>query len=262
MRPSKRIVAGAASLALVLGAGAGIADAAHKDGSGSGAGAGQGPGGPPGAQAIASYLGLTAAELGTQLQSGKTLAQVATAQGKSVSGLEDAIVADATTHLDAGVAAGKLTAAQEASMLAGLKTHVDDMVNSTGPPAGGHGPGGPGGGPGGGPFDPQAIADYLGLTQSALRTQLQAGKSLADVASAQGKTVAGLQAAIVAAATTKLDAAVSAGTITAAQESSRLADLKSHLDDIVNRTGPPAGGPGQGGPPPAGAGAAAFGLRR
>jgi hypothetical protein len=268
MRPSKRIAAGTACLALVLGAGAGIADAAQKDGSGSStaAAAKGGPGGPgpgPGAQAIADYVGLTTAELRTQLTSGKTLAQVATAQGKTVDGLEAAIVADATTHLDADVAAGTITAAQEASRLADLKSHVDDMVNSTGPPGGGRGPGGPGG-PGGGPFDAQAIASYLGLTTDALRTQLQSGTSLADVATAQGKTVAGLEAAITAAATTKLDAAVAAGTITSSQESARLADLKAHLDDMVNSTGPPHGGPGAGGPPPNGSASsstAAFGTR-
>ena len=75
--------------------------------------------------------------------------QVATAQGKTVAGLEDAIVADAKTHLDADVTAGTLTAAQEATMLAEPQAHVDDMVNSTGPAGrrpGRHG--GPGGGPG------------------------------------------------------------------------------------------------------------------
>jgi hypothetical protein len=119
------------------------------------------------------------------------------------------------------------------------------MVNGIG-----HGPGGPGG-RGGGPFDLTAVTDYLGLTAAQLRTQLDAGKSLADVAKAQGKTVAGLEDAIVAAATTKLDAAVTAGKLTAAQETTMLADLKSHIDDMVNRTGPPPGGArGHHGPPP------------
>jgi hypothetical protein len=150
MKPNKRIAAIVASGVLAVGIGAGIADAAQKGGSTpTGAAAAQqlrGPGPGPGAQAAADYLGLTAAELRTQLESGKTLAQVATAQGKTVSGLEDAIVADAKTHLDADVAAGKLTAAQASTMLANLTAHVDDMVNHTGPPAGGHGgPGGPGG---------------------------------------------------------------------------------------------------------------------
>ena len=81
-----------------------------------------GPGGPPGAQAIATYLGITATQLRTDLQSGQTLADVAKAQGKTVSGLEDAIVADASSHLDA-------------TQLANLKSHLDDIVNRTGPPA-------------------------------------------------------------------------------------------------------------------------------
>src|SRR4051794_17940980 len=194
MRPSKRIVAGIASAALVVGVGSGLADAASSGGKGGGP-----HGGGPGSAAIADYLGLTSAELRIQLESGKTLADVAKAQGKTVAGLEDAIVADAKTHLDADVTAGKLTAAQEATMLADLKSHVDDMVNGIG-----HGPGGPGR-HGGGPFDLTAITDYLGLTAPHLHPQLGAGKSLADVAKAQGKTVAGLEDAIVAAATKQLD---------------------------------------------------------
>jgi hypothetical protein len=238
MRSPKRIAAGLAAATLVIGAGAGLAQA-----SGGGGGPGHGPG--PGAEAIADYLGLTAAQLRTQLESGKSLADVAKAQGKTVAGLEDAIVADATSHLDAAVADGRLTKAQEASVLAELKAHVDDMVNRVGP-----GPGGPGR-HGGGPFDPSAIADYLGLTAAQLRTQLESGKSRADVAKAQGKTAAGLEDAIVAAATKKLDAAVAGGRLTAAQEASMLAELKAHVDDMVNRTGPPPRGPhgGPAGPP-------------
>ncbi len=83
----------------------------------------------PGVDAAATYLGLTAAELRTQLQSGKTLAQIAQDKGKSVDGLVDALVADAKSHLDAAVTAGKLTQAQEDSMLSDLKQHVTDLVN-------------------------------------------------------------------------------------------------------------------------------------
>jgi hypothetical protein len=142
MNARKRIALGLSSAALVLGTGAGIATATSSNGGG-----GPGGGGPPGAAAIATYLGLTADQVRTQLESGKTLAQVATAQGKSVSGLEAAIVADAKTHLDAEVTAGTITAAQEATRLADLSSHVDDLVNSTGPPQGG-----PRGGPGGAAF--------------------------------------------------------------------------------------------------------------
>ncbi len=254
MRPNKRIATLVASAALVLGVGAGIADASQSTGSQKAGLAGR-PGPGPGAKAIADYLGLTAAELRTQLQAGKTLAEVATAQGKTVSGLEAAIVADAKSHLDAEVTAGTITAAQESAMLSDLNSHVADMVKRTGPPSGG--PGGPGG-PGHGPMGSAAVASYLGLTATELRTQLQAGKTLAEVATAQGKTVSGLEAAIVADAKTHLDAEVTAGKITAAQESTMLSNLTANVADMVNRTGPPSGGPGG----PVGHDGSAFGTRQ
>jgi hypothetical protein len=256
MKTPKRIAAVVAPAALAVGVGAGLADAARTGGGGGTAAAAgkptRGPGGPA-SQAILAYLGVTAAELRTQLEAGKTLADVAKAQGKTVAGLEDAIVADAKTKLDAAVADGRLTQAQATAMLADLKTRVSDMVANVGPGPGGHGHGGHGhGGHGHGPFDPAAIAAYLGLTQAELRTQLEAGKTLAQVATAQGKTVAGLEDAIVASATKKLDAAVAAGRLTAAQKTAALARLNESLDDMVDRTGPPRGGKGgKAGPPPA-----------
>ena len=79
--------------------------------------------------AAASYLGLTGAELRTQLESGKTLAQVAKDRGKSVDGLVQALVDSATTRLDADVAAGRLTKAEEPRILSGLKQRITDFVN-------------------------------------------------------------------------------------------------------------------------------------
>ncbi len=253
MRKPTRIATGIASVALAVGAGAGLADAAQLGG-GDKAGADTAEHrGPPGATAIAEYLGLTAAELRTRLEAGTTLADIAKAQGKTVKGLEDAIVADAKSHLDAAVADGRLTAAQASARLEELESRVDDMVNRTGPPLGGPGEAGHGF------LAPGAVADYLGLTAAQLRTQLEAGKSLADIAKAQGKTVTGLEDAIVAATKKRLDADVAAGRLTAAQASSMLDDLESRVDDMVNRTGPPPGGPNGRGGPGDSAGRSAFG---
>ena len=75
-------------------------------------------------------------------------------------------------------------------------------------------------------------------------TQLRAGKSLAAIATDQGKTAAGLVAALKAAAVKKLDAGVAAGKLTSAQEAEILATLTQRLTDFVNRTpqaGPPPG---------------------
>ena len=82
-----------------------------------------------GLDAAATYLGLSEDALHSQLEAGKTLAQVAQAQGKSVQGLKDAIVADAKSHLDAAVKDGRITQAQADAMLTELKSHVDDLVN-------------------------------------------------------------------------------------------------------------------------------------
>ena len=79
--------------------------------------------------AAASYLGLSEAELHTQLESGKSLAQVAKDRGKSVDGLVQAMVDSATKKLDAAVAAGRLTKAQEQQILSGLKQRITDFVN-------------------------------------------------------------------------------------------------------------------------------------
>jgi hypothetical protein len=87
--------------------------------------------------AAADYLGLTEAQLHSELESGKSLAQVAQEHGKSVDGLVDALVAAAKKDLDSAVAAGRLTKAQETEMLNGLRDRITSLVNST-HPAGPH----------------------------------------------------------------------------------------------------------------------------
>jgi hypothetical protein len=86
-----------------------------------------GPG--PGLDAAATYLGLTEAQLRTELESGKTLAQVATSHGKTVDGLVSALVDAAKQRLDAAVTAGRLTRSDADSLLAGLKDRITDVVN-------------------------------------------------------------------------------------------------------------------------------------
>jgi hypothetical protein len=196
--------------------------------------------------AAATYLGVSQANLLTSLQSGKTLAQVAGATtGKSVAGLIDALVAAEKTELAAAVSAGRLTQAQSDQIAAGLPAHVTAEVNGTRPA---HGPGGPGGfghGPGGDELT--AAASYLGVTEAALKTQLQAGKTLAQVADAtSGKSAAGLIDALVAAEKTELAAAVTGGTITQAQSDQIATTLKARFTALVNDTRPPHDGHGQG----------------
>jgi hypothetical protein len=78
--------------------------------------------------AAASYLGLTDAQLRSQLASGKSLADITKARGKSVSGLEAALKSALRTRLDAAVKAGRLTKAQEQRILARIDARIADIV--------------------------------------------------------------------------------------------------------------------------------------
>lgn len=169
----------------------------------------------------ATYIGITEADLRTELQTGKTLAEIAVAHGKTRDGLIAALSAEATKE---------------------ITTAVDQPGTSF------SGPGGRGG-PSGARItnDTAAAAAYIGTTEADLRTKLQAGQTLTQIATAAGKTRDGLIAAMVADGNTKIDAAVTAGTITAAQATVKKAALTAHVTADVDETHP-AGGPGGRGP--------------
>jgi hypothetical protein len=175
----------------------------------------------------ADYLGVSLSTLQSDLKGGKTLAQEATAKGKTASGLVDAIVAAEKKVLDAQNGAGWITDAQETNLLAHIKSGVTDLVNN--------GPGVPGG-----PHTSllQTAADYLGMSVSDLQTDLKAGKTLADEAKAKGKTVDGLVQALLAPLKADLDKRVTSGDITVAQETAILNRETKHLTDLVNNTLP------------------------
>jgi uncharacterized protein YidB (DUF937 family) len=83
----------------------------------------------PGLAAAASYLGLTDRELGAKLDAGKTLAQVAKDQGKSVEGLVAAMKADLKAKLDKAVKDGRITQAEEDQALKDADQRLTDLVN-------------------------------------------------------------------------------------------------------------------------------------
>lgn len=83
----------------------------------------------PGLDAAASYLGLTDSQLDAKLDTGKTLAQVAKVQGKSVDGLVAALKADLKEKLDQAVSDGRITKAQEDQALKDAETRITNLVN-------------------------------------------------------------------------------------------------------------------------------------
>ena len=76
-----------------------------------------------------------------------------------------------------------------------------------------------------------AAANYLGLNLTQLRTQMHAGKSMADIARTQGKPVSGLKDAILTAMTSRINANTA---LTVPQKAAMISQFKSHLDTMIN----------------------------
>src|SRR3954454_20446150 len=90
------------------------------------------------------------------------------------------------------------------------------------------------------------VATTLGITTDEVRTALQGGQTLADLAVSKGKTAQDVIDAIVADAKTHLDTAVTDGKLTQAQADKLLTELTPRVTDLVNN-GFPAIGPDLGG---------------
>jgi len=197
-----------------------------------------------GSKALTSYLGISQAQLQKDLASGKSLAQIAKANGKTTAGMVAALVAATKAQLDKAVAAKHLTAAQEKAILARTQSFIKGFVSGKMSAFGhgmhvGHGFGHgfglgfahPGGMLGAGS---KTLTSYLGISQAQLQKDLASGKSLAQIAKANGKTTAGMVAALVAATKAQLDKAVAAKHLTAAQEKAILARTQSFIKGFVS----------------------------
>ena len=81
-------------------------------------------------QKAAQTLGMTEADLQTELQSGKTLAQVAQEKGVDTQKLVDAFLSAAKADLAQQVADGRITQSQADQTLQELTTRVQTLINS------------------------------------------------------------------------------------------------------------------------------------
>jgi hypothetical protein len=95
--------------------------------------------GPKSLDAAAEALNLTEDELRSRLEDGETtIAEVAAAQGVDVQTVIDAMVADATAHIDQKVADGDLSAERAAEIKANLEERITTRVNEGRPDTGDH----------------------------------------------------------------------------------------------------------------------------
>ncbi|HEX8967853.1 MAG TPA: hypothetical protein VF937_08245 [Chloroflexota bacterium] len=207
-----------------------------------------GRGGPHGGgfgldfNAAATAIGIAPDQLRTEL-SGKSLAQVAQAHGKTGADVATALKNAEHTRVDQAVAAGRLTADQATTRKQQADQHIDQLVNQVlpqGGPGAGRGPGFGFGGPGVLRAGLNAAATAIGITPDQLWTELR-GKSLAEVAQAHGKTGADVATALKNAADQRIDQAVTAGRLTADQATTQKTQIGQRIDQLVNQVMPQRG---------------------
>lgn len=169
-----------------------------------------------------------------QQESRAIVADAAKQLGVSADELAAALRKALADRVDAAVSDGRLTTEQASELKARIQSGDVPLVGL-----------GPGLGHRGGGFGRHldAAAAYLGLTEAELRTRLEAGETLADVAKAEGKSVEGLVRALVDDDRPELDAAVAAGRVTDAQRTALLAAAEQRMTDLVNGALPFRGGP-------------------
>jgi hypothetical protein len=180
--------------------------------------------------AVAALVGggaaIAADRLTPKQESDAVVADAAKQLGVDPAKLNAALKQALENRVDAAVAAGRITKAQGDEMKARIAAGEVPLVG-VGPGRGFHGEGHH--------FaDLGAAASYLGVTEAALETSLNGGSTLADIAKEKGKSVAGLKAALVAAARADLAQAVKDGRLTEAQQTAMLADLSDRIDGLVN----------------------------
>lgn len=171
----------------------------------------------------AAYLGLSEAQLRSELQAGKSLGEIANATpGKSEAGLEQTLEAADRQRL--------------ATVSAKLRGIVAAEVSQVGGPHGGFGSDARREGRAAGKRGLATAAQYLGLSTLQLRHDLRSGMTLAQVANAtSGKSEAGLVEALVKGAKAALAGRVESGKLTQAKANEILPKLTSRVSAEVKR---------------------------
>jgi hypothetical protein len=179
---------------------------------------------------LAGAVGLAGLGVGATL--GPTAASAATTSTSALTSRVSAIAG----ALKGLVTDGTLTQAQ-----------ADKVASTLGSALPEHGPGGFGGfggrhGGGRGGVNLDTAAGVIGITSDQLRTALDGGKTLAQVAQTKGINQSTLVSKLVAAEKGRLAAAVKAGTLTQAQADSMSANLSDRVTKEVTTTCAGGGG--------------------
>jgi len=195
---------------------------------------------------VAEQLGMTPEEIRAELQASldagtpKSIADLAAEQGVAVESIESAILAQMSEHLAQKVEDGDMTQEQADERLANASSRISERLSQ--PFDGQHqGRAGRRGGQLGGRQGMAVIIEQLGITGEELRAELQAGKSIADVAAEQGVSLDTLENALMDQLSEKLAERVANGDMTQEEADEKLAEASTRIQERLTQPG------GQGG---------------
>jgi hypothetical protein len=198
---------------------------------------------------VAAVVGVTPTVLQADLKAGQTLLQIAGTKYASADALATALLAPVKTKLDQAASTNKLSSTQAGTLYTQAHTAVAKLVVTPHPALGAvfaavHGARGQHGAG-------AKLGGLLKVLTAACNTNATAlnaaittgGKTLLAICQATNSSVTqtSLVSTLLASMKTKLDQAVSAKTITAAQESTALTQAQAYLTTLVT-TPIPAGG--------------------
>lgn len=205
----------------------------------------QGRGGPEQLIEDASKaIGISKGELQSQLNTGKSIADVAKSAGVALEDLKSRMSETITARLTTAVSDGSLTKADADAMKADMTGRLDVFLAQKGMrgPGGGQRPAGPPPPPpgGSGGSGEQLIADLAastGTSVSALLADIASGKSLSDVASEDGKTTDQVKGSLLDYLKKRLDEPSASGKRADTSTSVILARASAFLDTAMNQSG-------------------------
>jgi hypothetical protein len=188
---------------------------------------------------LSDGVALAASDLfGSKRTNREIIATAAADLGVSAQELRDALQSASGEQVDAALEAGAISQEQAEAMRDMIESGRWPFLGVPGP----HLLGGPGRpvGPLGfaAPLHPDlfaAAADYLGLTEAQIRTRLSNGRSLAEIARAEDKSVDGLVDALNARRRATLQAEVEGGRLTDAQRDEILECTEERVREFVHR---------------------------
>ncbi len=216
---------------------------------------------------LAQALNISTTTLKSDLQSGQSILDIATQQGISESTLEQTLTTYVDSQLQAMVSSGKLSSSQAQNADAAFAKRLPTVLSHKGlPPKLGHGPANgqnPANGQGsingqgpkqgqqmGGkrppaPIPPSELAQALNISTSTLKSDLQSGQSILDIATQQGISESTLEQTLTTYMDSQLQAMVSSGKLSSTQVKTAEAAFAKRLPTMLSRKGlPPHSGQG------------------